>query len=222
VSKILPDNYWPFDEARISKTWIDNKKHFRMRCDYCHRVVIGVCSNSISCTACGHGHIKEIKPKNWCSICGEPQYDNVSKPPVRIECDKCLENKVTGINHLESRLKTQFKDTADAKRKCERHVLNKERVVESELRKARKEKGWSLTELGIHLGVSKQAVHKMEVGKLPYGEKAKEWLKSSTKTYTPTQEPSLVDEQALIINKLHEVKNGIRDHVRGDNEKGNN
>jgi hypothetical protein len=29
-------------------------------------------------------------PRNWCWLCGEPQYDNVSKPPVRVECDKCV------------------------------------------------------------------------------------------------------------------------------------
>jgi DNA-binding XRE family transcriptional regulator len=31
-------------------------------------------------------------------------------------------------------------------------------------------------ELAIHLGVSKQAVQQMEVGRRPYGEKAIKWL----------------------------------------------
>jgi hypothetical protein len=62
----------------------------RTICDYCRRTVTGKSRESISCTSCGHGRMKEVKPKNWCSICGEPQYDNVSEPPVRVECDLCV------------------------------------------------------------------------------------------------------------------------------------
>jgi DNA-binding XRE family transcriptional regulator len=115
-------------------------------------------------------------PRNWCCLCGEPQYDNVSKPPVRVECFKCVALKVDGIQQLETLLKTQFINTADAKRKCERYVLRKGKRVEGDLRVARKAKGWSQAELAIHLGVSRQAVQQMEIGRRPYGEKAIKWL----------------------------------------------
>jgi DNA-binding XRE family transcriptional regulator len=147
----------------------------RTRCDYCRRIIDRESSRSIPCTACGHGHLREMKPKNRCSICGEPQYDNVD-PKARVDCDRCFGRRVAGIRQLEAALKTGFIDTADAKRKCERYVLRKGKRVESDLRVARKVKGWSQEELGIHLGVSKQAVQQMESGRRPYGEKAKEWL----------------------------------------------
>ena len=147
----------------------------RMRCDYCQRIINRESSQSIPCTACCHGHLREMKPKNWCSACKEPQYDNLGSNAV-VVCDKCFGVREAGIRQIETELRTDFIDTADAKRKCERYVLRKGKRVESDLRVARKAKGWSQEELGIHLGVSKQAVQQMESGRRPYGEKAKEWL----------------------------------------------
>jgi ribosome-binding protein aMBF1 (putative translation factor) len=120
-----------------------------------------------------------MKPKNWCSVCKEPQYDNLN-PRAVVVCDRCIGIRVDGIRRIETILKADFICTADAKRKCERYVLSKGERTESDLRLARKAKGWSLTELAIHLGVSRQAVHQMEIGKRPYGEKAKKWLESES------------------------------------------
>lgn len=148
----------------------------RMRCDYCRRIIIQESSRSIPCTACGHGHLRETLPRNWCCICGEPQYNNVSKPPVKVECSACVDTKVEGIRKLEREMGVDFAETADMRRKCERVTLNKGKRAEGELRTARKQKGWSQQELAIHLGVSKQMVQQMEAGRRPYGEKAKRWL----------------------------------------------
>lgn len=158
------------------KGWAAGREGTRFRCDFCGRTIVKPGSHVVPCTSCGHGHLREVKPRNRCWICGEPQYDNVSKPPVRVECDRCIGRKVDGIGQLEVLLKTQFTNTADAKRKCERYVLRKGKRVEGDLRVARKAKGWSQAELAIHLGVSKQAVQQMEVGRRPYGEKAIKWL----------------------------------------------
>jgi ribosome-binding protein aMBF1 (putative translation factor) len=147
----------------------------RMQCDYCQRIINRESSRSIPCIACGHGHLREMKPKNWCSVCKEPQYDNLD-PKAVVVCDKCFGAREARIRQIETELRTDFIDTADAKRKCERYVLNKGKRIDSDLRVARKAKGWSQEELGIHLGVSKQAVQQMESGKRPYGGKAKEWL----------------------------------------------
>lgn len=55
-------------------------------------------------------------------------------------------------------------------------MRGKGKRVEDDLRFARKAKGWSQEELGIHLGVSRQAVQQMEIGRRPYVESAKKWL----------------------------------------------
>jgi len=70
--------------------WAAGREGTRLRCDYCRRIIVKSNSHSVPCTACGHGHLREMVPRNWCCLCGEPQYDNVSKPPVRVECNKCV------------------------------------------------------------------------------------------------------------------------------------
>jgi transcriptional regulator with XRE-family HTH domain len=61
-------------------------------------------------------------------------------------------------------------------RKCERYVLRKGKRMEGDLRLARKAKGWSQEELGIHLGVSKYVVQQMEIGRHLLSASAVGWL----------------------------------------------
>jgi len=82
------------------------------------------------------------------------------------------------VRELENITGKQFNNTEDFHRKMERYLRGENSF--NQLRDARKAKGWSLTELGIHLGISKQAVHQMETGKRPYGEKALKWLKTTS------------------------------------------
>lgn len=213
MSKILLDNYWPFDGARFIKADIlgDINPSFLMRCDYCRRIIVKTSTNSAPCTACGHGHLGEMRPRNWCCLCGEPQYDNVSKSPIRVECDKCVGGRVDGIHQLETLLKTQFINTEDAKRKCERSVLSKGKVSKGDMRIAREAKGWSQGELGIHLGVSQSAIAHMESGRRPYGEKAHKWLKDYYKAMLPYAEADFGNEISI---DSKQVKGGPRGHQR--------
>jgi len=215
MSEILPENYWPFDDAIVSKTRAGDCR-IRMRCDYCRRIIIGDVSHSIPCTACGHGYMKEMKPKNWCSICGEPQYDNVNKPPTKVECDKCVDRKVDEISKIETKLKTQFSNTENYKKKRKWATSHKGEPIRDDLRMARETKGWSQEELGIHLGVTHQMISKMELGKLPYGEKAKKWIEKCNQPLSPYAEGQFGCGIATDSKPVAGGKNGIGDIEKGD------
>ena len=62
-----------------------------LKCNYCNRIIGSKGSTSIACTACGHGQLQLRCPKNHCDICGNPIYDNVSRPPTRITCGSCVQ-----------------------------------------------------------------------------------------------------------------------------------
>jgi ribosome-binding protein aMBF1 (putative translation factor) len=151
-----------------------------MKCDCCPRIVLKESGKSVPCTACGHGTLHEMKPKASCVICGAPQYDNLDPTRMRI-CDKCTMGKVDRILAAEKKLKTDFANTADYYEKINGFYLQGNKGVKNALRHFRKIKGWSQAALGTHLGVSQQAIQKMESGKLPYGEKAKGWIKEMEK-----------------------------------------
>jgi hypothetical protein len=69
--------------------WAAGRQGTRLRCDCCKRIIVKPSLHVVPCTSCGHGHLREMVPRNWRCLCGEPQYDNLSKPPIRVECDKC-------------------------------------------------------------------------------------------------------------------------------------
>jgi ribosome-binding protein aMBF1 (putative translation factor) len=157
---------------------IMDQREARMKCDTCRRIIIKDSPTVIPCTACGHGHLREMIPRNWCCLCGEPQYDNVSKPPVQVECARCVDSKVEKARKLEADLRVDFSNTAEMRRARDRAVVNQGKRDDGELRTARQKRGWSQSELAIHLGVARQMVQQMETGKRPYGEKAKKWIES--------------------------------------------
>ena len=84
---------------------VNNSKlySYELQCDYCKRIIESEASTPIACTACGHGKLYPRKPKNYCDICGNPIYDNVSKPPVKVTCGDCVERRL-GYFSRESRV----------------------------------------------------------------------------------------------------------------------
>jgi len=63
----------------------------KWKCDYCKRIVRRDTNRSFACTACGHGILHHIIPKNYCCVCGKPLYGNLSAPPILIQCSSCTD-----------------------------------------------------------------------------------------------------------------------------------
>jgi len=116
----------------------DDKSPYRMRCDYCHRVVLQPGERARECTACGHGKLRLMQVKNWCSICGRPEYGNVSKYPVVLECSRCVEDK----------LRQMEKDGTFRKIEEARKEKKKGRISRGEARRAKKKVGCVVGEGG--------------------------------------------------------------------------
>lgn len=90
-----------------------------------------------------------------------------------------IQNRVRLVEELERLTSSDFKDTGDFHRKVSAFIARRDNDG-SRLREKRNGRGWSLAEMGIHLGVSKQYVAEMEAGRKPLNDNALAYL-SSTK-----------------------------------------
>ena len=111
---------------------------YRMKCDYCDRIVLQPGQKSRDCTACGHGKLRLMLVKNWCSICGRPEYGNVMPYPVIMECSICVQRK----------LEQMEKDGTFRKIEEARKEKRKGRISRLEARRAKKNGGCVVGEGG--------------------------------------------------------------------------
>jgi DNA-binding XRE family transcriptional regulator len=92
--------------------------------------------------------------------------------------DSELGERVNIVRELERLTSCDFKDTADFHRKVSSFLARKDNNG-IRLREARKSRGWPLSTMGVHLGVSKQFVAQMESGRKPLSDKALAFLSST-------------------------------------------
>jgi DNA-binding XRE family transcriptional regulator len=85
---------------------------------------------------------------------------------LRVIPDEQIQDRVNIVRRLEELTTHQFVDTADFYSKMRDYLLSDETEGEK-LRNERVKRGWSLTAMGIHLGVSKQFVSQMERNRKP-------------------------------------------------------
>lgn len=86
-----------------------------------------------------------------------------------------VQDRVNIVRRLESLTGTEFSDTADFHRKVSAFLARNDNNG-TELRIARKDRGWTLDRMGAYLGVSRQFVHQMERSRKPLNDKALELI----------------------------------------------
>jgi len=177
---------------------------YRLKCDYCKRVVYSESGKPIHCSACGHGTLTAQRPKAHCCRCGRPIYDNVTPPDklttfsgksrdyVDVICADCTMAIVAGIEKTEENLRTDFKDAKDIEEKkayynakmkdAERLGISPDKVkvksLGERLRTVRKKLRWNQARLAEFLGLkSKSAVVRYENNERKIPEDIKEWIK---------------------------------------------
>lgn len=183
----------------------------RLKCDYCNRILLSDQTASFKCTACGHGKMKEMKPKAYCKECGKPIFDNI-EAGTEVICGICLSKKVAKVESLEKRFEKRIMgmrlDTEKEKKNKPLGVIrNKEdyelalqfekeamdRVVGEAreymdrimigkvLEKARKRRGISQKTLAVYLEVSPGYLCQQEKGLIPLTTKALDFINDGFK-----------------------------------------
>ena len=84
-----------------------------------------------------------------------------------------VQDRANIIRRLERLVCSEFKDTMDFHRKVSAFLARNDNNG-TELRLARKDKGWALEQMGAFLGVSRQFCHQMECGAKSLNDKALE------------------------------------------------
>jgi DNA-directed RNA polymerase subunit RPC12/RpoP/DNA-binding XRE family transcriptional regulator len=113
------------------------------RCDNCGRLLSIENLEDFSCSSCGHGRMKPLKPKNYCYKCHRPIYDNVD-PSRDVLCSLCTQILISRPINLPD---------------------------QKDLKDYRKSKGYSILTMAHLTGVSFQYYSDMENGRKPLNKK---------------------------------------------------
>ena len=97
-----------------------------------------------------------------------------------------IQDRVNIVRRLETLVGSDFKDTSDFHNKVSAFLARNDNAG-TELRIARKDRGWTLERMGAYLGVSRQFAHQMELSRKPLNDKALEII--GQKPISPYAEP---------------------------------
>jgi len=182
--------------------WAAGRQGTRMKCDYCGRIIVKPDSRSIPCTACGHGHLREMKPGSWGtwgprppeglspkgtggSSADEDIVERVKRLYTIIvngelgDDEDSLCKRVCIVRELEAITHKDFRNTAEFHREVSAFLARKSRIKETEgarFRRARRRAGLTIKELAVELGVTKRTVIRWERNESPLSASAVEWL----------------------------------------------
>jgi len=179
--------------------WAAGRQGTRLRCDYCRRIIVKDSGRSAPCTACGHGHLKEMEPGSWGTTGpagpwpggtggGATDEDQVARAKnlyaiiVNGEMgdnEDSVCNRVCIIRELEGITHKDFRNTAEFHREVSAFLARKSRIKETDggrLRRARKRAKLTIKELAVELGVTKRTVIRWERNESPLSASAVEWL----------------------------------------------